>query len=208
MAALATDHIVARRSTLTGSIGVIFEYPEVSQLMDKLGIRLEEIKSAPLKAEPSPFHPASEEARQVMAGIVNDTYRWFVGLVAERRNLAPAEALRLADGRIYTGQQALQAKLIDAIGGEDVAIAWLEEKGVAADLPVRDWSPQRGGGFLAPFSITNPLVLWVAQQLGIAPAVVPLLGVEGIIPDRLKLDGLLSVWHVSSAAAEAGGPAQ
>jgi protease-4 len=207
MAALGTDHIVARRSTLTGSIGVIFEYPEVSELMDKLGINLEEIKSAPLKAEPSPFHPASEEARQVMAGIVNDTYRWFVDLVAERRNLPPAEALRLSDGRIYTGQQALQAKLIDAIGGEETAVSWLEERGVEADLPIREWTPVRDGGFF-PAASSAALARWLAQQLGIEPAVLPLLGLEQAVPDRLKLDGLLSVWHASDAAGEAGGPAQ
>ena len=69
---------------------MIFDSPEVSQLLDKLGVRVEEIKSAPLKAEPSPFHPASPEAKAVIAGIVDDTYDWFVDIVAKRRNLARA----------------------------------------------------------------------------------------------------------------------
>ncbi len=82
MAAIATDHIVARRTSITGSIGVIFEYPEVSALLDKLGVKVEDIKSAPLKAEPDPFHPTSDEARAVIQGLVNDTFGWFVDIVA------------------------------------------------------------------------------------------------------------------------------
>ncbi len=101
MAAIATDHIVARRTSITGSIGVIFEYPEVSALLDKLGVKVEDIKSAPLKAEPDPFHPTSDEARAVIQGLVNDTFGWFVDIVAERRNMPRPLALTLADGRIY-----------------------------------------------------------------------------------------------------------
>lgn len=193
MTAIATDHIVARRSTLTGSIGVLVQYPEVSQLLDKLGVRVEEIKSAPLKAEPSPFHPSTEESRAVMAGVIADSFDWFVGLVAERRGMSRADALRVADGRVYTGGQALAAKLIDEIGGEEAAQAWLEkEKGVAKDLPIRDWAPKSGGpGF--PFSKAS--LIWVAEKLGILPAGSGLLGIDKLLPERLNLDGLQSVWQ-------------
>ena len=151
MAAIATDHIVARRTSITGSIGVLFDSPEVSELLDKLGVSVEEIKSAPLKAEPSPFKPASPEAKAVISGIVADTYDWFVDIVAERRDLARADALALADGRIFTGRQALAAKLIDEIGGEEAAIDWLATKGVDRKLPVKDWKRERsGGGLFAP----------------------------------------------------------
>ena len=96
MAAIATNHVIARRTTITGSIGVIFQYPEVSQLLDKVGVGIEEVKSSPLKAEPSPFRPATPEALAVIGSIVRDTYDWFVDIVAERRGL---ERERRADPR-------------------------------------------------------------------------------------------------------------
>ncbi|MEX2318895.1 MAG: S49 family peptidase, partial [Bauldia sp.] len=195
MAAIATDHIVARRTSITGSIGVIFQYPEVSELLDKLGVTVEDIKSAPLKAEPSPFKPTSEEARRVIAGIVSDSFNWFVDIVAERRDMLRGEAIALADGRIYTGRQALGARLIDEIGGEEVAVAWLGSQGVDEKLPVKDWKPQRDGGV---FSYTDAAVLWIAQRMGLAPDLLPSGVLERFLPESLKLDGLLSVWQGSS----------
>jgi protease-4 len=195
MAAIATDHIVARRTSITGSIGVIFQYPEVSELLDKLGIAVEDIKSAPLKAEPSPFKPTSEEARRVIAGIVADSFDWFVDIVAERRGMLRGEAVALADGRIYTGRQALGAKLIDEIGGEDEAIAWLATQGVDDKLPVKDWRPRRDNGV---FSYTDAALLWIAKRMGLAPDLLPGGLMERFLPESLKLDGLLSVWQASS----------
>jgi len=194
MAAIATDHIVARRTSITGSIGVLFQYPEVSELMQTLGVRVEEIKSSPLKAEPSPFKPASPAARAVISGVVLDTYDWFVDIVAERRGLARDDALELADGRIFTGRQALSSNLIDEIGGEDEAIAWLAaERNIDADLPVKDWEPRRSAtGF---FSYSDALVLWLAHRLGISPDLLRAGGFDRLLPDRLTLDGLMSVWQ-------------
>lgn len=192
MAAIATGHIVARRTSITGSIGVIFQYPQVSALLDKLGIVVEDIKSAPLKAEPSPFKPTTPEARAVIAGVVKDSFDWFVDIVAERRGLARSEAMTLADGRVYTGRQALDAKLIDAIGGEEAAIAWLATKGVDDKLPVRDWKPRSEGGV---FSYADAFVLWFAEKAGLSPAWLPAGIVDRIFPESLKLDGLLSVWQ-------------
>ncbi len=196
MAAIATDHIVARRTSITGSIGVIFEYPEVSELLDKLGVKVEDIKSAPLKAEPNPFTPTTDDARAVIQGIVADTFGWFVGIVADRRHLPHDTALTLADGRIYTGQQALAAKLIDEIGGEDVAIAWLGTKGVDVKLPVKDWQPNRPGHGVFP--LANAALIWIAQAAGISPSLLPASALDRLIPQSLKLDGLLSVWQGSS----------
>lgn len=193
MTAIATDHIVARRTSITGSIGVLFEFPEVSELMKTLGVNVEEIKSAPLKAEPSPFHPASEEAKQVIAGMINDSYNWFVDIVADRRKLARSDALTLADGRVFTGRQALNAKLVDEIGGEGEAIAWLGSvKNVDVKLPVRDWKPVRPGG---SFFSANSVAFWIAQQLGLGPVFLKGTVIDRLLPDRLKLDGLLSVWQ-------------
>ncbi len=192
MAALATDHIVARRTTITASIGVLMQYPELSQLLDKIGVKVETIKSAPLKAEPSPFHPSTEEGRAVAAGVIADSFQWFVDIVAERRGLPRETAVSLADGRIMSGGQALAAKLIDEIGGEESARAWLEEKrGVAADLPIRDWSPRNVGGF----PLSDAVILWIARELGVMPETVRGLGIERVLPDPFNLDGLRSVWQ-------------
>jgi protease-4 len=200
MAAIATDHIVARRTSITGSIGVIFQFPEVSELMKTLGIKVEEIKSAPLKAEPSPFRPASDEARAVIQAMIKDSYDWFVDIVAERRGLQRNDALTLADGRVYTGRQALSAKLVDEIGGEETAIAWLGTKGVDSKLPVRDWKPEHSsGGFFS----SGAVLLWFARQLGIGPEF--LRGssiIDRVLPERLKLDGLLSVWQGSPSGED------
>lgn len=185
MAAIATDHIVALRTSITGSIGVYFQYGNVVPLLDKIGVSIETVKSAPLKAEPSPF--TREEvpgAREAIARLVNDTYDWFVDIVAERRRMPRPDALRLADGTIYTGRQALELKLVDAIGGEDAAIAWFEERrNVPKDLPVEDWS-------LA--SAEDPLGLG-GRALAALSA---LAGLDlGLAPEPAALDGLVSVWH-------------
>jgi len=192
MAALATGHIVARRTTITGSIGVIFQYPELGGLLDKLGVEVEEVKSTPLKAEPSLFRPATPEGLAVIASVVGDTYDWFVDIVAERRGLDKREALILADGRIFTGRQALAAKLIDEIGGEEEALAWLASQGVNRRLPVRDWKPTAGGGSLLS---AEAALIWIARELGLAPALVDGGGIERALRDRLMLDGLMSVWQ-------------
>ncbi len=196
MAAIATDHIVARRTSITGSIGVLFVYPNVSELLTRLGITVEDIKSAPLKASPSPWEKTSPEARAIMEGVVKDTFDWFVDIVAERRNMPRGVAAALADGRVYTGHQALGAQLIDEIGAEPEAIAWLGTKGVDTKLPIRDWAPQKsGGGF---FPLSDAVLVWFAQKMGLDPLVAPLL--NRVLPEGLKLDGLLSVWQGQSGA--------
>src|SRR4051812_37798180 len=137
IAALAADHIVARETSLVGSIGVLFQFPDLSKLLTTLGVQVEEIKSAPLKAEPSPFHPASPEARQALQDVVGATYDWLKRIAADRRNIGDAAMDTVASGRVYSGRQGLSLKLVDEVGGERDAVAWLErEKGVAKDLPV------------------------------------------------------------------------
>jgi protease-4 len=195
MAAIATDHIVARRTTITGSIGVIYVSPEISGLLDKLGVGIEEIKTGPLKAEPSPFAPASDEAKAVVAGLIGDSFNWFVDIVAERRGMPRARALALADGRIYSGRQALEADLIDEIGGEEVALAWLGTQGVDVELPVRDWRPDNRPP--VGWWFENALVAWIAQALGLSPQLVPAGVLDRILPENLMLDGLMSVWQGS-----------
>ena len=141
MIASASDHIVARQNSIVGSIGVLAQFPNFTGLMDKLGIRLEEVKSSPLKAEPSPFNPTTEEEKAMIRSMILDSYDWFVDIVVDRRNLPRAQVLTLADGSVFTGRQGLERKLVDELGGEKEAIAWLRTKGVAGNLEVIEWKP-------------------------------------------------------------------
>ncbi len=186
MIAAASDHIVARKTSIVGSIGVLVEFPDVTGLMDKLGVKLEAIKSSPLKAEPSPFNPTTDAERAMVQKLISDSYDWFVGLVAERRPLSRDQVLALADGSIFTGRQALANKLIDEVGGERQAVAWLATKGVDSDLKVIEWKPKASGrGFL----FSRALARLVGLPQG-SEALFDRLGA-----DRIFLDGLLSVWH-------------
>lgn len=141
MVAVPAARIYARQGTLTGSIGVFLQSADFSGLLGKLGVGTEVIKSGPLKDEPSLTQPLSSEGRQMLQGIVMNLYEQFVAMVAAGRHMEADKVRQIADGRPYTGQQALQLGLVDAIGGEPEARDWLaKEKSVAADLPVRDIS--------------------------------------------------------------------
>ena len=176
MTALAADHIVAREGTITGSIGVMVQTADITGLLNKLGVSAEAIKSSPLKAVPSPLEPLTEPARAATQSIIDDMHSLFTSLVAERRGLADERARSLADGRVYSGRQALGLALIDAIGGEDAARTWLsEEKGISASLPTHD------------VEIDRPSGRWLRGFSSLAGNV--------LFSERLMLDGLLSVWH-------------
>ncbi len=139
MAALPAERILAREMTVTGSIGVLLQSVEVSQLLERLGVRGEALVSGALKDQPSLFHPLSDEGRAVLQGVIADLHDQFVRKVATARRL-PEDVVRpLADGRVFTGRQAVALGLVDAIGGEREARAWLaREKGVAESLPARN----------------------------------------------------------------------
>ncbi|MCB1445320.1 MAG: signal peptide peptidase SppA [Rhizobiaceae bacterium] len=190
MIASAGDHIVAGETSITGSIGVIFQYPQIKPLLDKIGVSLEEIKSAPLKAEPSPFHTPPEAAKTAIQAMVDDSFAWFVDLVAERRKISRADALRLADGRVFTGRQAVGEKLVDELGGVKEIRAYLETRKVSADLPVVDWKPKPSGTnyFL------GSLAADVADRLGLG-WLTKAAAIKNMSEDKLLLDGLVSVWH-------------
>ena len=192
--AIAADHIVAQQSSLVGSIGVLFQFPNFTDLLKTVGVKVEEVKSSPLKAAPNGFEPTSPEARDALDALVKDSYAWFKGLVKDRRGMDDALLAKVADGRVFTGRQAIELKLIDQLGDEKTAIAWLEtEKGVKKDLPVRDYrlSPRFGDlTFLrtaASFTLEALGLSSIAHQIeqaGVAQAV-----------DRLSLDGMLALWH-------------
>ena len=189
MIATAADHIVARQSSIVGSIGVLVQFPDVTGLMEMVGVKVEGVKSSPLKAEPSPFTPTTEEERAMLRALVMDSYDWFVGLVEERRPLSRAEVLAVADGSIFTGRQGLQRKLVDELGGQDVAIEWLAGKGVDKELKVIEWKPANRGGILSPLSAVSAFATLTGLDR-IGPELARKAGAE-----RMFLDGLLSVWQ-------------
>src|SRR5712691_5294274 len=116
--AIAADHIVAQQSSLVGSIGVLFQFPNFSELLKTIGVKVEEVKSSPLKAAPNGFEPTSQEARDALDALVKDSYAWFKGLVKERRGMDDAQLEKIADGRVFTGHQTIDFKLIDELGDE------------------------------------------------------------------------------------------
>lgn len=141
IAAIAGDHIVSRGNTLTGSIGVVMEAPNVAGLLDMVGVEVTRIKSAPLKAEPSMTTKPSPEALRAQEELIADTFAWFTGLVEDRRGLTGEALERVIDGRAFTGRQALELSLVDAIGDEDTALDWLAaEREIDRDLTVLEWS--------------------------------------------------------------------
>jgi protease-4 len=182
MIAVPASRIFAREATLTGSIGVLLETGEVSGLLNKIGVTAEVIRSGPLKDEPSLVRPLSPAGKDVLQGLVNDMYDQFVTIVATGRHMDAAKVRPLADGRPYTGRQALALGLIDAIGGEREARDWLaSEKGVSAGLPIEDVSTTG----LARQALSGQLSLIFQDVWKI------------LISQSLRLDGPLAIWQRS-----------
>lgn len=197
IAAMGADHIIARRNAIVGSVGVIFQYPNVTELLKTVGVTVEDIKSSPLKASPNPYTPTTPAARAAIDSLVMDSYGWFRGLVAERRKLSDAKLAQATDGRVFTGHQALDLQLVDEVGDERTARAWLaREKGVPESLRTRTWhTPGMGDEF-------GWLRGSVEQTLGAVGlgALAPLAAqLAGDAWERAQLDGLLAVWHPRSA---------
>ena len=192
--AIAADHIVARQSSLVGSIGVLFQIPNFSELMKTVGVKVEEVKSSPLKAAPNGYEPTSPEARAALESLVKDSYAWFRGLVKERRGMDDGLLEKVADGRVFTGRQAVELKLIDQLGDEKTAIAWLvSQKGVKADLPVRDYKLSPRFGDLT-FLRSAAAVTLDALGLGAIARQIEQSGIAQAV-DRFGLDGMLALWQ-------------
>lgn len=193
IAAIGTERIFAPRSAIIGSIGVIFQYPNFHQLLQKIGVDVESIKSSPLKASPNGLEPTSPEAKAAVASLVADSYGWFKDLVKERRALDNATLTKVSDGRVFTASQALPLKLIDEIGDEKTAREWLaKNKSVAADLKVRDWRVRTAGSEFRWLSAAASL-LEFAGFATLASAI----SNDGVLraAASAQLDGLLALWH-------------
>lgn len=176
MTALAGERIFAGESSITGSIGVIVQLTEFSELMGKIGVKSDAITSGGIKGEPSPFKPLSAKGRQNLQDMVTATHDWFIDLVTKNRPLSEAEARDIADGRVLIGKSALHAGLIDELGGIEEARIWLESnKQIPVSLPLitADYSKPKG--------VIGELIQGI---LG-----------KSVISERLTLDGLISLWH-------------
>ena len=193
IAALGADQIVARGNSLVGSIGVLFQFPNVSKLLDTVGVKMEEVKSSPLKAAPNGFEPTTPEARAALNALVVDSFDWFKGLVKDRRKMSDAELAAVADGRVFTARQGLPLKLVDKIGGEREAVAWLEnEKGVARNLPVATHEPDTGFKRIGLLSSAADLAEW-----GRFPLLARVLRQGDVSLDARSLDGLVAIWQAA-----------
>ena len=176
MIALGADHLIAREGSLTGSIGVLLQTADITGLLEKIGIKPEFIKSGPLKAQPNPLEKTTPAAREAVEAVVLDMHAMFIDMVAERRKMLPEAARALADGRVYSGRQALANGLIDAIGSENEAIAWLRETSkIPSGLSIQDVIIERPGQGWR--SLINAMIG------------------KALFSERLRLDGLISLWH-------------
>jgi protease-4 len=160
--ACAADEVFANANTLTGSIGVISVQPNVEGLLDKIGVRMYVMESGPHK-ESGTFQPFTEEDQEIWRGIIEETYGNFVQVVVQGRELPEERVRELGDGRIYTGQQALDAGLVDTLGNLPEAIARAGELGGIVGKPriiPYDPAPPLFGGLLSSLLMGDPLDAW------------------------------------------------
>jgi protease-4 len=198
IAAVASDRVFAQQSSIVGSIGIIFQYPNFTDLLKTVGVQVESIKSTPLKASPNGLEPTSPEARAAVESMVKDSYDWFKSLVRDRRGFDQPTLDKVADGRVFTGRQALELKLIDALGDEKAAVDWLaKEKGIDPKTPVRDYRLRPRFSDL-PFLHTAMAGLLDGLGFGgLAERIKELGALQAV--ERLNLDGLLALWHPPTA---------
>jgi protease-4 len=187
MIALGTDHIVARKTALTASIGVLAEWPDVSKLLDTVGVKFEAVRSAPVKGLPDAVTPTTPEVKAMINVAIQGTFQYFLDLVAERRHMPMDQVKQLADGRVVIGTQAKDLKLIDDVGEESVAVSWLQSaRQVPANLPIRDWKPKKSD--LGLFSME-------AVSESVTRGILSATGLDHDIRAWRTLDGMQSVWH-------------
>jgi protease-4 len=192
--AIAGDHIIAQQTSLVGSIGVLFQFPNFSEVLKTIGVKVEEVKSSPLKAAPNGFEPTSPEARDALDALVKDSYAWFKDMVKTRRGMDDEQLAKVSDGRVFTGRQAVDLKLVDQLGDEKTAVDWLvAQKHVAKDLPVRDYNLGPRFGSLSIFRTAFSITL---EALGLG-SIAHQIEHAGLIQgaDRFGLDGMLALWQ-------------
>lgn len=179
LTAVGTDYILAREGTITGSIGVVLESLEFTELAEKIGATPIILKSGDHKATGGPLEKLGEPQRKQLQSLVDDFYRYFSAIVIERRKLNEAQSKVIADGRVFSGTQALDAKLIDALGGEEEAVTWLEKTHkIDASLEIIDAKPPKEfESFFEQFEQMAKQSVFFAKNLSVT------------------LDGLQAIWH-------------
>lgn len=193
IAAMSSDYIIARETSIVGSIGVIMQYPNVYKFLNTIGVEFESIKSSPLKAEPSGTAPTPPEARQAMQNMISDSYDWFKNLVSQRRGLKGKALEVVSDGRVFSGKKSLELKLINALGSEKDAVSWLEtEKKVTKGLTIKEWKPEKDTPKLSILGLTASGL----QLLGF-DSLSQSLKTADTTKDISQLDGVLAIWNPS-----------
>jgi len=174
MASLGSNYIFAQEGTITGSVGVLVLTSEITELVKKIGISTEVIKSGDLKSSPSPLEKMTPKAREEIEKIVKEISKNFINLVKIERKLDNNKTQLISDGRIFTGQSAIQIGLIDAIGNIKEAKEYLKTKYNITKLPLLDFQIKKKETFIEKF----------------------LLHFTGNINARkfLNLRGLISIW--------------
>ena len=192
MIAVPAARIFASNSTLTGSIGVLLQSPDVSGLLDKLGVNVDELVSGPLKGQPSVVKPLSPAGREMLQGVVADLYGQFVDMVVSGRHMDVARVRALADGRPYTGHQAIGLGLIDQIGTEQDARAWLAQaKQIPIEMAARDLKPAPKGPWWRRQvgAVLEDVALTALDRLVDIPSA------KTLIRQGLVLDEPLALWQ-------------
>jgi len=163
MAALGADYIIARSNTVTGSIGVIMEYPDMSGLLQQVGVQMQVIRSSDIKGGVSPFREANPEEVAAQQAMIEETFVWFKALVSERRNLNGIALDAVTTGGVFSGRKAVENGLIDALGGDPTARDYLESvTPTLTELDVEVWELTQPepwyNGVLSTLLGINPLL--------------------------------------------------
>ena len=139
--ACAADTVVANPGTLTGSIGVILEFPNTEELFQKIGIRFEVVKSGKFKDIGSPMREMTEEERRLLQEMIDDTYNQFVDVVVSERGLDRRDVLEMADGRVFSGRQGQSYGFIDVLGDYEESITLAARMAGIKGKPktIREW---------------------------------------------------------------------
>ncbi len=143
LVSLSSDKIYGNSGTITGSVGVILQTADISELLNKIGINPVIVKSGKLKAVPNPAEKLDEEKLKYLENVIQKMQNEFLNIVKEDRNINESVIKIVSDGRILTGRDAKKLKLIDDIGNEKDALNWLKnEAGVEDDIKIKDLSSQ------------------------------------------------------------------
>ncbi len=195
MIAAATDHIVARQTSIVAPSAFCSSTRHIAA-SDQHWHQGRDDQVISLKAEPNYFNPASEEAKGMIRRMILDSYDWFVAIVDERRPLDRTQTLALADGSVFTGRQALANRLVDRLGGEEAAVAWLKSKGIDGDLEVIEWKPENQD---VPSFFGAAVKAFLFRHLGLDGAD-PAKNLQ-FLQDQLFHRGLVSQWDVDSSVS-------